>query len=507
METLPEIAKLHHRDDYVDIHLQVVSIDEVVYQNVEASNQNAFHGSAASGYQPSLERSLDGSSLRQILGNNEGVGFGSGNETESYPDGGREAWLVVLGSFVGVVFHFGLINSLGPIQTYISTHQLSDVAPSTIAWIFSIFLTTNFGFCLLGGTLFDYYGSRIPMSVGVVLTTGGLLGTANAQYVYQFILFFSLCTGLGLAFLQTPLFCLVAHWFSQKRALAAGLVTLGVSVGGVIIPLMLSSLYSSVGFTWAIRVLASLCFVTSGVSIWLTKERFRKTSNGVLATPEGQTQISKPLLYRFAGYINNVFDLKAFKNPRFTLCALGMAGAEVYLITAITYFSSYAMAQGVDEKAAYLMITVINASGVLGRSLPGILAYKFGAFNVIVGMLTAVTVCIFALWFPLGHNLSVLYTFAVLLGITSASVLSLAPVCLAQVTPIQSYGRCYAMVFFMVAMGNLVFIPLSGLLIGTGSKENYGHFVLFCGFLSALVTTWFCAARYYLVGGKISVRV
>ncbi|ODQ82566.1 hypothetical protein BABINDRAFT_5513 [Babjeviella inositovora NRRL Y-12698] len=445
------------------------------------------------------------SSLRQVLGI-VGADSLTNEEEESYPDGGRDAWMVVLGSFLGLTFDFGLINSLGTIQTYISTHQLVDVPPSTVSWIFSILLTTNFGFCLIGGTLFDHYGSRLPMTVGMFLSTAGLLGTASSQTVYQFILSFGVCTGLGLAFLQTPLFCLVSHWFSQKRAMAAGLATLGVSVGGVVLPLLLSSLYTSVGFSWAIRVLALLCFVSSGISIWLTKERFRmvRASTGPMDVSQTQHQ---NLLARIKSQINNLVDLKAFKNPRFTLCALGMAGAEVYLITAMTYFSSYAVAQGVEERTAYLLITVINASGIIGRFLPGVMVSKFGCFNVITGMLLLVTLSIFTLWLPLGNQLPILYAFAALLGVTSASILCLAPVCLAQVTPIKSYGRCYAMVFLMVAVGNLVFIPVSGILIGNESRRNYNHFVLFCGLLSVLVTICFCGARYSLTGKAVAVRV
>jgi hypothetical protein len=70
------------------------------------------------------------------------------------PDGGLQAWLVVLGGFCLVFASFGWINctyysqkfvrgrtqantppGIGVFQDYYQTHQLSAYSPSTVAWI------------------------------------------------------------------------------------------------------------------------------------------------------------------------------------------------------------------------------------------------------------------------------------------------------------------------------------------------------------------------------------
>ena len=45
---------------------------------------------------------------------------------------------------------FGTLNSVGAIQAYIATHQLSDVKTSTISWIFSIYTAISFANCMIG---------------------------------------------------------------------------------------------------------------------------------------------------------------------------------------------------------------------------------------------------------------------------------------------------------------------------------------------------------------------
>jgi hypothetical protein len=61
-----------------------------------------------------------------------------GDET-SYPEGGLRAWLVVFGSFCGMLASFGFMNTIGVFQTYLSNNQLKEYNESTIGWIFSVY--------------------------------------------------------------------------------------------------------------------------------------------------------------------------------------------------------------------------------------------------------------------------------------------------------------------------------------------------------------------------------
>ena len=83
---------------------------------------------------------------------------------------------------------FGTLNSVGAIQAYIATHQLSDVKTSTISWIFSIYTAISFANCMVVGPLFDVKGAMLPMVVGTVMISGGFMAVANCDTVPQFIL-------------------------------------------------------------------------------------------------------------------------------------------------------------------------------------------------------------------------------------------------------------------------------------------------------------------------------
>ena len=109
-------------------------------------------------------------------------------EDDQFPDGGIKASLVVAGSLVGLMATFGLLNSVGAIQGYISTHQLADVPALTVSWIFSVFVCLSYLGGVFVGPFFDAKGSTLPLIGGLILMSGGLLATAQCKEVWQVIL-------------------------------------------------------------------------------------------------------------------------------------------------------------------------------------------------------------------------------------------------------------------------------------------------------------------------------
>lgn len=151
-----------------------------------------------------------------------------------YPEGGFAAWLVIFGCFCGFIPVFGMLNTIGVMENFIERNQLSSTSSSTVGWIFSIFSFVNFASCIFSGTYFDRNGAKGPLIVGSVLHVGGLFGMANSTELWQFILSFSIVTGLGNGILMSPLISVPSHYFLVKRGTATAIATTGGSIGGVI---------------------------------------------------------------------------------------------------------------------------------------------------------------------------------------------------------------------------------------------------------------------------------
>lgn len=55
----------------------------------------------------------------------------------TYPDGGLQAWLVVLGSWACMISSMGLLNTMAVLQARLSENELRHLPESTIGWILS----------------------------------------------------------------------------------------------------------------------------------------------------------------------------------------------------------------------------------------------------------------------------------------------------------------------------------------------------------------------------------
>ena len=92
----------------------------------------------------------------------------------TYPEGGRDAWLVVLGAWCGLTASIGIYNTAGVFQVVISEVVLPEESPSTLGWIFSIYAFVVWIFGVQVGPTFDAMGPRALMIAGTVCTLVGI---------------------------------------------------------------------------------------------------------------------------------------------------------------------------------------------------------------------------------------------------------------------------------------------------------------------------------------------
>ncbi|ONH69918.1 putative transporter MCH4 [Cyberlindnera fabianii] len=413
---------------------------------------------------------------------------------DQYPEGGARAYISTLGSFLGLIPTYGVPNSVGAIEAYISTHQLSGFSASTVAWIFSIYSFFSFASAIFSGALFDSAGARKPMMIGSVCFVGGLFGTAFSTEVWHFVLAFGLLTGFGTGMLMAPLIGVVSHYFLKRRATFTSLATLGASVGGISIPLMLRAMYPTIGFKAAIMVLASVCAVLLAASMTLCKERIRKPA------PEVDS-LKSFIKVNFL----DIFDYKGLRDKRFSFCVLAIALTESALMVTSIYIPSYAVMRGYPDNTGILLVTISNTTGVIGRLLPSYISdLYFGPYNTSFLTLVGAIIIDLALWLPFGYSLGVLYAFAALHGFFSGSALTISPVCVGQISRTEDFGKRFSTAYMLSSFSMLASIPIAGVIIGDGALKHYNNYIVFAAFLAIGSAVSFAAVRVISVGWKLS---
>ena len=92
----------------------------------------------------------------------------------TYPEGGRDAWLVVLGAWCGLTASLGIYNTAGVFEVVISKAILPEVSPSALGWIFSIYAFVTWFCGVQVGPTFDAIGPRALIIAGTICTVVGI---------------------------------------------------------------------------------------------------------------------------------------------------------------------------------------------------------------------------------------------------------------------------------------------------------------------------------------------
>ena len=374
------------------------------------------------------------------------------DDAKSYPEGGLRAWLVVLGSFSGMCASFGIMNTVGTFQAYLSTHQLASYSPSSVGWIFGLYVFLSFFCGVQIGPIFDAKGPRWIVALGTIFLLAGMLGTAFStgkfyphfhvlcdflfadQFCslefWHFIVTFSILCGIGTSLIFTPAIASIAHFFHARRANATGIAATGGSVGGIVFPLMLRALFPRIGFRYSTLIMALIVFFLLLLANILIRSRLPPRHGGSVLP-----------------------DFRIFKDLVFTLTTLGVFFTEWGLFVPLAYISSYALHNGVSPTFSYQLLAIVNAGSFFGRWLPGYGADTLGRFNMMILTVAMCLVCVLGLWFTAAGNIAQLCVFGVSFGFASGSNISLTPVCVGQLCDTEDFGRWYATSYTIVSFG------------------------------------------------------
>ncbi|KKA27925.1 hypothetical protein TD95_003809 [Thielaviopsis punctulata] len=402
-------------------------------------------------------------------------------DPNNYPEGGFAAWLVVFGSFCGATACFGLTNSIGVLHTYVTRDVLTSYSDGTVGWIFSIYVFISLAGGVVCGPMFDLYGPRWMVFIGSVFMVAGVMLTSFATQYWQYVLSFSVLTGIGTSIVFTPSFAAPGHWFLRRRGLATGIAATGGSVGGTVFPLMLEHLIPKIGFAWSLRALG---FIMLGLSIFaylLIRSRLPPLPNSNI----------RP-------------DPKIFKQIPFSLLAISVMLMELSLFVPITYIGSYVVDMGMKSALSYQLIAILNGGSFFGRVGAGLAADKFGRFNTLIFFLILCTISCFCLWLPAKKSTGLMVAFSFVFGVASGSNISLVPVCVGQLCRTEEYGRYYATLYTIVSIGPLIGVPIGGNIL-QASHGSYRNLIIFTAvvYISSLACAF--AARGIARGWKLRV--
>ena len=264
---------------------------------------------------------------------------------------------------------------------------------------------------------------------------------------WQVMLVQAVLMGVVSGFLQFPAFAAVSQYFNKKRAAALGIVVAGSSVGGIVIPIALSKMLngSSLGFGWSVRII------------------------GFLIIPF-MLFACVAITARLPPRTTTFFIPSAYNDPKFVLLIISGFFMFTGMLTPLFFIPTYAVTRGMSPTLAGYMLAIVNAASTFGRIIPGILADKFGRFNIFALGGVATGIVIFCL--NSATTNAGLIVYSIFFGFASGTIISgvSAAVSVCPKDP-RDIGTYLGMGMSISAIGVLVGPPVNGAFVAT-----YGGF-------------------------------
>lgn len=277
--------------------------------------------------------------------------------------------------------------------------------------------------------------------------------TSLCTQYWQFMLVQGILLGAFSGFLTFPAMAAVLQYFDKKRGAALGLAVAGSSIGGVVMPILVSRLLNrtSLGFGWTFRILGFIALPLLTFSCLVIKSRL----------PPRPTKF---------------FLLEAFKERRYVLLIVSAFFVFIGMWAPLFYLPAYAVSQGMSSTMAGYLLAIINGASTFGRVIPGVLADKFGRLNIF--SLGALSTGVVLFCWTQATSTAGLVVYSVVVGFTTGSIASGLTVALSDCTTnIQSIGTFIGMGMALSSISVLIGPPINGALLDTaGGYANMSYF-------------------------------
>ena len=240
----------------------------------------------------------------------------------------------------------------------------------------------------VAGAYMDRHGARRALLIGAVVAPAGLVAASFATELWHLYAAWAV-VGVGRPFLlPTTYNWLATRWFERRRQSALGLVTVGLGIGGVLLPLI-AAIEAAVGWQGTMRLTGVVLALVQGLTAALVV-RDAPRELGLPMEGGGAAGAASP------GVALTGFTLAdAMRGPTFWLIASGMAlffmGQGAVNVLGVDFFDS----RGVAGGATILGVAAAIRAG--GRLPVGLLLsriHRVYALAVVVALSQALALAV-----------------------------------------------------------------------------------------------------------------
>ncbi|WVQ75329.1 hypothetical protein IAR50_004946 [Cryptococcus sp. DSM 104548] len=375
-------------------------------------------------------------------------------------DGGRKAWLFLLGGTGLELLVWGLPFAIGVLLAYWTT----ELFPGEGTAILTLAATLQAGLLYIMAAVVGPVVVALPrwtktlQILGILAASLSMITSAFATKPWHILV----TQGLLYSFAGAAYFpCgpLLYEWFYTKRGIATGIMYAGT--GGCIFPFIMSGLLTGLGYKKAMIILGS-GFGFFGLLCLLPVQR--------------RVPITKtPVQFN---------DRKPKADWSFLKSGLLMVSLSIILLTSMGNFipslwlPTYANDLNLTHPNGTALLAILNAASVPGNALLGYMSDRFSLRTTILTSCLGSGLAVAFLW-GFGKSEGVLVVFCLVFGLLGPSFSAVWTKINAMVAKdnTQTFAYILSLFTFLRGIGNFTSGPISEALLKTSSmKDSVGGY-------------------------------
>ena len=314
-----------------------------------------------------------------------------------------------------------------------------------------------------GGYLLDKLGGRSIILWGIVIIGASTILLSLTPNILFLVLMFGVVTSIGTtgAGVNTVV-ALLARWFRRRRTMAFGLVTAGLSAGGLVMVPLAAYLIQATDWRTAWVVLGVIVLgLGFPVTFWLLRNDPKEM--GLLPDGDREPPLEDPNSQ--AGAVRTPLEAESWTDPLSSVPFWQITGA--YFVCGITtgimfaHFIPYAQDKGMALTTAAAAFGTMSFLNIVGVVIVSAMANKFPRKNLlaVVYALRGVGYAVFiAVPSPWG-----IWGFAAIMGFSRIATLPLNTSLTADIYGLKYLGTLSGVTFLVHQVGSAGAILLAGI--------------------------------------------
>ena len=354
-------------------------------------------------------------------------------------------WWIVTAVFLNLFFAVGIIFYGFPVFYPEFVMSLQFTRAQVTQGFFVGLMVAGLPCGLLAGDLIDRIGGRwvILTGVGLIGTALLLMGSMTRFWHYELLCVLEV---LGYV-LAGPIAnqVLIACWFRTRRGRAMGYAYLGLGLGGVVAPPLITFLIHRFGWRNALETVGLLVMaVLFPVGIWIT----RSDPADLGLFPDGASKPGE--VSEMATDITTKIGADIY-TANFWLILAGSTLVVGAIGAVIQHFILFLRDQGYTPTVAARFMTVLLLSSLIGRVVVGYVADRHSKKNTMALFYLLIGIAVLLL--GTSHEGIAIWIFSIVFGFSMGADYMLVPLVVAECFGTRSLGKLLALIIMGYSLG------------------------------------------------------